>query len=167
MAITAPLIPAFFGACGGILGGYVGLLSLSFGNVMLVSDSKWIIIDKEYGKIYDKAKIFYKNGDKKKVKNLEFLNDKTIEFSGSDISYDLADISQIQVKKGRSKKFGKISSRCCGCSWLLLFSQPSSDGYSVPAETLVISTALVYGITYTLGWLTGSVFDEWYVIYNN
>ena len=47
MAITAPLIPAFFGGCGGILGGFVGLLSPSFGNAMLVSDSEWIIIDKE------------------------------------------------------------------------------------------------------------------------
>ena len=49
--ITAPLIPTFFAGCGGILGGFVraffGLLSPSFGNVMLVSDSEWIIIDKE------------------------------------------------------------------------------------------------------------------------
>ena len=136
---------------------FIGLANISFSQDNII----------QYGKIYDNAKIFYKNGGRIEVKNLEFLNDKTIEFSGSDISYNLTDISQIQVKKGRSKKFGKISSRFCGCSWLLLISQPNSDGYSVPAETLVVSTALVYGITYTLGWLTGSIFDGWYIVYNN
>tara|TARA_Y100000591_G_C21725017_1_gene640894 strand:+ start:614 stop:766 length:153 start_codon:yes stop_codon:yes gene_type:complete len=49
MKITAYLIPALFGGCGGILGwlagGFIGLLSPSFGNVMLVSNSEWIIID--------------------------------------------------------------------------------------------------------------------------
>ena len=47
MAITATLFPVCSGRCSGILGGFVGLLSSSFGNVMLVSDSEWIIIDKE------------------------------------------------------------------------------------------------------------------------
>ena len=122
----------------------------------------------QYGKIYDKAKIFYKNGDKKEVKNLEFLDDKTIEFSGSDISYNLIDISQIQVKKGSSKKFGKASGRFCGCGWILfmLSSGDFSDSDGIVAA-MGVSTAIIYGITYSFGWIIGSVFDGWYIVYNN
>ena len=47
MAELEELFPVCSGGCSGILGGFVGLLSPSFGNVKLVSDSEWIIIDKE------------------------------------------------------------------------------------------------------------------------
>ena len=139
----------------------------------------------QYGKIYKSAKIFFENGQRIEVKNLEFLNNTTVTYDNAITNQQLSEISQIQAKKGTASKGGIICGGACGLFMIVsalggVFSSYEYEEYNnetnqnetktepgLSAGEVIVSTAIFAGISYGIGWLSGYIFDDWEVIYAN
>lgn len=139
----------------------------------------------QYGKIYKSAKIFFENGQRIEVKNLELLNNTTVTYDNAITNQQLSEISQIQAKKGTASKGGIICGGACGLFMIVsalggVFSSYEYEEYNnetnqnetktepgLSAGEVIVSTAIFAGISYGIGWLSGYIFDDWEVIYAN
>jgi len=139
----------------------------------------------QYGKIYKSAIIFFENGQRIEVKNLEFLNNTTVTYDNAITNQQLSEISQIQAKKGTASKGGIICGGACGLFMIVsalggVFSSYEYEEYNnetnqnetktepgLSAGEVIVSTAIFAGISYGIGWLSGYIFDYLEVIYAN
>ena len=147
----------------------------------------------QYGKIYKSAIIFFENGQRIEVKNLEFLNNTTVTYDNAITNQQLSEISQIQAKKGTASKGGIICGGACGLFMIVsalggVFSSYEYEEYNeetkqdeiikepgISTREVILYTAIFSGISYGIGWLGGNFFnilryhslDDWEVIYTN
>ena len=129
--------------------------------------------------------LFFENGQRIEVKNLEFLNNTTVTYDNAITNQQLSEISQIQAKKGTASKGGIICGGACGLFMIVsalggVFSSYEYEEYNnetnqnetktepgLSAGEVIVSTAIFAGISYGIGWLSGYIFDDWEVIYAN
>ncbi|MCF7823869.1 MAG: hypothetical protein K9N35_06810 [Candidatus Marinimicrobia bacterium] len=127
---------------------------------------------------YPKGKIYLANGMNLEGKNLRMTPESvTVEIMGQDQTFMLTDVIQIMAKQDKGKRFGKIcAGSCVGISLLSLLAGPEvteTDAYGnqvvveQDAVQSMIGVVIWAGISYGVGYLAGTIADDWEIVYLN
>ncbi len=97
-----------------------------------------------------------------------------LDIQGHDQVFMLAEVVQVMAKTGKAKTYGQnCAGSCVGINlgfWLASGGTITDiHGNAIDIDPLqeVIRIALVGGISYGIGYLTGKITDEWQVVYLN
>ena len=124
---------------------------------------------------FAKGRIFLANGLNLEGKNLRLtMESATLEIMGQDQTFLFEDVIQIMAKKGKAKRFGRISAGSfMGLILLAALTNPEdaaddqdgTDDGTQNEEGGLGGLLVVGGISYGAGYLLGHISDDWRVVY--
>ncbi len=122
---------------------------------------------------YAVGKIYHSNGFVLEGKNIRMsMESVTFEVMGQDQTLPLFEVSQVMVKKGKGRRFGKmcgiISLSLSGLTYLTSGGKTENEaGDEVDWEfkDFITGTVLLGGLSYGVGYGAGLMNDPWEVVY--
>lgn len=122
---------------------------------------------------YVEGKVFHNNGFVLEGKNIRMsMESVTFEVMGQDQVLPLSEITQVMVKKGKGKRYGKtcaiISLSLSGLSLLSSGGKiEKDDGEEEDMSIMGFTTgAIIFGgLSYGVGYGVGLINDPWQVVY--